>query len=141
MISDTILGRPSPYADLYKTTRIKTEGLGKWVLENLDTARRMIGDRLAGGERSDLDSLSAGEGRVLRLEAGMVAAYRDEAGAIRTYSAVCPHMKCIVRWNAPEKTFDCPCHGSRFDVDGRALEGPTLTDLNPIQLKGVTVSR
>ena len=58
--------------------------------------------------------------------------YRDEAGAVHECSAVCPHLKGVVRWNDVEKTWDCPCHGSRFDARGRVLNGPAATDLAPL---------
>ena len=63
-----------------------------------------------------------------------IAAYRAEDGELRTFSAVCPHMKCVVRWNAAQGSFDCPCHGSRFDTKGEVLEGPALHCLSPMHV-------
>jgi Rieske Fe-S protein len=62
-----------------------------------------------------------------------LAVYRDEAGEIHACSAVCTHMKCIVAWNSTEKSWDCGCHGSRFDVDGRVLNGPAVEALEKVE--------
>ena len=70
-----------------------------------------------------------GEGRVVEVDGDKVAAYRDEDGELHAVSAVCPHLRCIVEWNGPEKTWDCPCHGSRFEYEGRVIKGPAKTDL------------
>ena len=70
-----------------------------------------------------------GDGAVIRHGLKHVAAYRDEQGDLHRMSAVCPHLKCIVTWNGSEKTFDCPCHGSRFNCRGHVLNGPAISDL------------
>jgi len=77
------------------------------------------------------EDLEPGQGGVFGT-AAQVAAYRSRDGELRKFSATCPHMKCIVRYNEAEETFDCPCHGSRFDVErGRVLVGPAQSDLEP----------
>ncbi|PYL63361.1 MAG: FAD-dependent oxidoreductase, partial [Verrucomicrobia bacterium] len=73
-----------------------------------------------------------GEGAILREGVKKIAAFRDEAGTLHKFSAVCPHLKCMVRWDGAEKTWDCPCHGSRFDSLGRVVNGPSISDLEPI---------
>lgn len=73
--------------------------------------------------------MAAGEGKTLKVEGEKVAAYRDETGTLSVVSSVCPHMGCIVHWNGIEKSWDCPCHGSRFAVDGTLLEGPAQANL------------
>lgn len=73
---------------------------------------------------ASLDSLAPGEGRIAVVDGAKVAAYRDEEGKLSIKSAVCPHMGCIVRWNSAEKTWDCPCHGSRFQITGEVMAGP-----------------
>jgi Rieske Fe-S protein len=82
-------------------------------------------------EARSLAEVRTGEARIVEVEREKVAAFRDEAGHLHAVSAVCTHMKCIVRWNAAERTWDCPCHGSRFGVDGALLEGPAMSDLPP----------
>ena len=73
-----------------------------------------------------------GEGAVMRRGLSKVAVYRDEGGKLHECSAVCPHLGCIVDWNGAEKTWDCPCHGSRFDARGKVINGPANTDLKPL---------
>ena len=68
--------------------------------------------------------IAPGEGALLRKGAAKIAVYRDEEGQLHERSAVCPHLGCIVQWNPGEKSWDCPCHGSRFDCEGRVLNGP-----------------
>jgi Rieske Fe-S protein len=71
---------------------------------------------------------------VVRVDGGDVAAYRDRAGVLHTVSAVCTHLRCNVRWNAGETSWDCPCHGSRFGIDGEVLEGPAVRPLPPCRV-------
>jgi Rieske Fe-S protein len=76
-----------------------------------------------------VDEIPAGEGRILRHGLHKIAAYRDAMGVVLQLSATCTHLGCIVEWNAGEKTWDCPCHGSRFAPDGHVLNGPAITGL------------
>ncbi|MDB4909308.1 MAG: Glycine/D-amino acid oxidase, partial [Gemmatimonadetes bacterium] len=78
------------------------------------------------------DALPRGEGKVTRRKTHPVAVYRDEQGALHEMSAVCPHLKCIVHWNTLEKSWDCPCHGSRFDAYGKVFTGPAVSSLEPV---------
>jgi Rieske Fe-S protein len=73
-----------------------------------------------------------GEGAVVGRGRGKVAVYRDERGTLHQHSAVCPHLFCIVNWNDTEKTWDCPCHGSRFDPYGKVVNGPAIVGLSPV---------
>ena len=93
--------------------------------------RRFVADRL---RRGTLDGLAPGEGRIVRDRLGQAAVHRDESGALHAVSARCTHMGCIVEWNTAEKRWDCPCHGSRFAIDGRVLEGPAVDPLEPRQV-------
>ncbi len=78
-----------------------------------------------------LADLAAGTATVVKLHGKPVAAYRDESGVLTAVSATCTHMGCLVHWNAAEKSWDCPCHGSRFDRHGAVLEGPAIDPLAP----------
>ncbi len=69
---------------------------------------------------------------MIRRGVHKVAAYRDERGVLHERSAVCTHLRCIVAWNSAEATFDCPCHGSRFDAYGKVVNGPAISDLEPV---------
>jgi Rieske Fe-S protein len=84
------------------------------------------------GQVDDVAAIPRGEGRVIRRGMHKVAAYRDESGAVHERSAVCTHLKCIVDWNTAEKTWECPCHGSRFSATGTVIGGPAVSDLEEL---------
>lgn len=130
MISDAILGRDNPWASFFDANRLEvTTSAREFVKENLDVAKRFVGDRLSSVTRPAVDDLAPGEGAVVEVGGERVAAYRDEAGAVHAVSPVCTHLGCIVAFNTAEKSWDCPCHGSRFDHLGRLLAGPAVEDL------------
>ncbi len=129
LLRDRILSRENPWADLYDPNRLTLEGVPQFVKENVNIATHFIGDRLARGESPDL---APGEGAVVETEQGKTAMYRAEDGTtVHTFSPVCTHMGCIVDWNPAEKSWDCPCHGSRFAADGKLIHGPAVKDLEP----------
>jgi glycine/D-amino acid oxidase-like deaminating enzyme/nitrite reductase/ring-hydroxylating ferredoxin subunit len=129
ILCDAILGRPNRWADLYDSTRVpKLSGFGKLAKENANVGKRWFADRLP-GRKGDVDDIPPGEGRIVSLDGERAAAYRSEDGALVAVSATCTHLGCIVSWNTAEKTWDCPCHGSRFDTDGRVVQGPAVKDL------------
>ncbi|AMV37342.1 FAD-dependent oxidoreductase [Planctomyces sp. SH-PL62] len=130
LITDLILKRKNPWAGLYDPSRKPVGGVGAFLKENANVARQYV-DWVTGGDVSDAGAIPAGGGAVLRRGASKVAAYRDESGTLHEMSAVCPHLGCIVAWNDNEKTWDCPCHGSRFDRVGRVVDGPSPVDLPP----------
>ena len=133
MARDRYLGRKNPWFDLFAVTRKPFHG-GTWrfVRENLDFPYYMLRDRLKGAESGSADDLKVGEGKILRVEGKKVAAYRDHEGRVFLLSPVCTHLKCIVRWNAADETWDCPCHGSRFKATGEVYSGPAETPLETI---------
>lgn len=129
ILSDLICGLPNPHAWLFDSTRTEVlfeTGLYK---EGVDVAKRLVGDWVSAPEASDVSEVGIGEGRILRRGPEKVAAYRDEEDKMHVVSAVCTHLGCIVQWNAAEKSWDCPCHASRFSVDGEVLQGPAVKDL------------
>ncbi len=125
MVCDHYLGRKNPWFDLFAVNRRKFHG-GTWryLTENADYPYYMVRDRLARAEGKSLDDLKFGEGKILNLDGKKVAAYRSEDGKVSLCSPVCTHLKCIVHWNAADKTWDCPCHGSRFKPEGEVHSGP-----------------
>jgi glycine/D-amino acid oxidase-like deaminating enzyme/nitrite reductase/ring-hydroxylating ferredoxin subunit len=129
LLSDLVLGKENPWASLYQATRVKPLGLPEWVKENVDYPLHLIADRLKRAGAKGVDEVPKGEGRVVTVEGKKLAAYRDEQGTLKTLSAVCTHMACTVRWNPAERSWDCPCHGARFDVDGEVLNGPAIQPL------------
>lgn len=130
MIADRILGRSNPWADLFEPDRKAVRhGLWDYVKENTSYPYYMIRDRFAGAEGRSLRSVRRGQGRIIERNGHKLAVYRDPAGAFTVRSATCTHMGCLVRWNPSEKTWDCPCHGSRFATDGGVISGPAESPL------------
>ena len=128
LLTDLNLGRENPWATLYDPSRKPLRALGKFAKENLNVARQ-YGDWLTGGDVDSADQIKPGMGAVVRRGLTKVAVYRDESGVLHERSAICPHLGCIVHWNDAEATWDCPCHGSRFDRFGAVLNGPANRDL------------
>jgi glycine/D-amino acid oxidase-like deaminating enzyme/nitrite reductase/ring-hydroxylating ferredoxin subunit len=134
LITDLIMGRENEWEKLYDPKRRTLRAVGEFAHENLNVAAQ-YGDWVKSGERSDYDEIAAGEGAVIREGATKHAVYRDEQGMFHACSAVCTHLGCIVRWNNEEKTWDCPCHGSRFDKFGAVLNGPAIEPLKPVPME------
>ena len=130
ILSDLILGNSNPWAELYEATRPTPFVTQDSIKNNLDVGTRWLGDRLKGLFDSP-DRVDRGSGRLVTVNGKKMAVYRDEAGTLHQVSAVCPHLGCIVDWNAAEKSWDCPCHGSRFNVNGDILHGPAVKCLEP----------
>jgi glycine/D-amino acid oxidase-like deaminating enzyme/nitrite reductase/ring-hydroxylating ferredoxin subunit len=128
LLCDLIQGRPNVWEKLYDPSRMPLRAAGDFLRENLNVAAQYLG-WATGGDVTSPDQIPAGEGAILRRGLGKVAVYRDESGALIELSATCPHLGCVVDWNASEKTWDCPCHGSRFDATGHVINGPANVDL------------
>jgi len=96
----------------------------------IDDVIQVAKDFLSPGAKED--DIPRGEGRVIRRGLQKIAAYRDESGTLHCSSALCTHLKCVVGWNSAEKSWDCPCHGSRFDPKGKVLNGPAIDDLEQV---------
>ena len=92
-------------------------------------------DWFTGGDVDKVESVPPGSGAVVRSGARKIAVYRDDAGELHMRSAKCTHLYCVVDWNSAEKTWDCPCHGSRFDPYGKVLNGPAIAPLEPVTLE------
>lgn len=129
IITDTILGRDNPYAEMLSTTRTTLTASAKGLLQhNLDVAKRFVGDRISPGGYS-VDDIPPGGAGVVLMDHQYIAVSKDEDGTVTTRSAICPHLGCIVQWNEAETTWDCPCHGSRYAPDGEVLCGPATSPL------------
>jgi glycine/D-amino acid oxidase-like deaminating enzyme/nitrite reductase/ring-hydroxylating ferredoxin subunit len=134
MCADAILGQRNPWADLFAPDR-KALGRSLWeyVRENADYPYYLVRDRFAGVEGRELRAVPRGEGRIVEHRGQTVAAYRDADGVLSLRSATCTHMGCLVGWNEAERTWDCPCHGSRFTTAGRVISGPAEAPLPPVE--------
>jgi glycine/D-amino acid oxidase-like deaminating enzyme/nitrite reductase/ring-hydroxylating ferredoxin subunit len=131
LLTDLILGRENPWAKLYDPSRKNIWAAGTFTTENLNVAAQYT-DWVTPGEVSSVDEVGPGTGAIMRRGMKKVAVSRDENGNVTELSAVCPHLDCIVHWNNAERTWDCPCHGSRFHADGTVVNGPANVDLKPV---------
>ena len=133
LIVDLIAGRENPWTRLYDPSRktLQPKVVADYVAENANVAAQLR-DYVTGGDEPSADKIKNNEGAILREGVKKIAAYRDEQGTLHKFSAVCPHLKCIVRWDSCERTWDCPCHGSRFDALGRVVNGPAISDLERV---------
>lgn len=129
IIADGILAVPNPWAELYDPNRLNLRASTPTIIkEGLNVAKHFVGDRLTKGVESP-DAIPLGEGEIAVVGGERLAVYKDEQGNLHAVSAVCTHLGCIVGWNSTEKSWDCPCHGSRFGVDGAVLHGPAVVGL------------
>jgi glycine/D-amino acid oxidase-like deaminating enzyme/nitrite reductase/ring-hydroxylating ferredoxin subunit len=135
LLAGELTGTRSPWADLFDATRWKPLASARAVLtESGGYARHMVGDRLSKQGPEAVAHLSRGEGTVITIEGERYAVYRNGEGHLSALSPVCTHLGCLVRWNSAETSWDCPCHGSRYDPHGRVLNGPAMEALPPKQL-------
>lgn len=129
LVSDLILGRKNPWAEVYDPSRIATQSIAEAVPEIISSTVPYV-DWITGGDVSSADEIKNGTGAIISHGTAKIAAYRDEDGKLFQRSAVCTHMGCIVRFNSLEKSWDCPCHGSRFSpLDGHAINSPAISPL------------
>lgn len=129
IIADDIVGRSNPWRDVYKPGRFTpAKSARQFARQNIDVAKEYA-NRFFGSAAGDLDSIEPGQGKVIKAGGRKVAAYRDEQGKLTVVSATCTHLQCEVHWNEAEKSWDCPCHGSRFRYDGEVIEGPAIAPL------------
>ncbi len=128
LLAARIAGRDHAWRELFDPQRVRPKASAtSFVKENANVALRFFGDRVA--KRGDVDEIGPGEGRVVGSGLGQRAVYRDEDGTLHELSARCTHLGCIVNWNTAERTWDCPCHGSRFGATGEVIEGPAVRPL------------
>jgi glycine/D-amino acid oxidase-like deaminating enzyme/nitrite reductase/ring-hydroxylating ferredoxin subunit len=128
LLAAQITGRDHAWRQLFDPHRVRPRASAtSFVKENANVARRFFGDRVV--KRGDVDEIGPGEGRVVGSCLGQRAVYRAEDGTLHELSARCTHLGCIVNWNTAERTWDCPCHGSRFGATGEVIEGPAVRPL------------
>jgi Rieske Fe-S protein len=130
VVTDAVLGRPTPYAELLRATRVKpVASAATYVEHNAGVGVHFVADRLRRSDATSPDEVAVGEGKLVRVDGKRLAVHRDERGTLHAVSPVCTHLGCMVRFNASELTWDCPCHGSRFTPDGVVITGPAVHPL------------
>jgi len=132
LLSDLILGRTNPWEALYDPSRVTLRAAADFARENSNVALQYA-DWLTGGDVKSVEEVAPGSGAILRRGLEKIAVYRDEEGRLHERLAGCPHLGCVVHWNRSESTWDCPCHGSRFDPYGKVINGPANKDLAPAE--------
>lgn len=132
MFRDFLTGRDNPWRELYDPSRKVTGEIKEYMRATLNVARQ-YGDYLTPGEVDSEADIAPGCGAIMRSGLNKIAVYRDEHGAVYKLSAVCPHLGCLVRWNNASHSWDCPCHGSRFEATGKLLNGPANKDLSTLK--------
>jgi glycine/D-amino acid oxidase-like deaminating enzyme/nitrite reductase/ring-hydroxylating ferredoxin subunit len=129
LIADLIARRANRWSELLDPARLRLRAsLGSLAKENANVGFHFFADRLHRGSEA---GIAPGEGRVVGSGLGQRAVYRDESGVLHRLSARCTHLGCIVSFNDAERTWDCPCHGSRFDARGEVIQGPAVRGLTP----------
>ncbi|HEY9844167.1 MAG TPA: FAD-dependent oxidoreductase [Candidatus Obscuribacterales bacterium] len=134
IVSDQILGRANPWAQLYDPARKTYRAALEFFRENANVAVALVGDRLGPAEVMSVSEIQPGMGALVHQRGQKLAVYRDEGGKLHACSAKCTHLGCIVHWNTVENTWDCPCHGSRFSVHGEVINGPAHLPLKPAEV-------
>ncbi len=132
LLTDMILGRKNEWEKIYDPSRISLRALTEFAKENLNVAVQYT-DLVLAGDVASLDEIKPHSGAIISRGLQKVAAYRDADGVVHEFSAVCKHLGCIVNWNSLEKSWDCPCHGSRYDALGHVTQGPANSDLDLVK--------
>jgi glycine/D-amino acid oxidase-like deaminating enzyme/nitrite reductase/ring-hydroxylating ferredoxin subunit len=135
LLTDLIRGVDNPYTAIYSPQRtLAPRQWAKYAAQNLPAAWTLVSDSFPHPRATTLEDLKPGEGRIVRINGETVAAARDANGTLHAISPTCTHLGCEVSWNVVEQTWDCPCHGSRFGVDGRVIHGPAVLPLAVVSL-------
>lgn len=135
LISDLIQEKKDRYTDIYAPSRIKPQASAKeYLLENKDFPICFLKDFILPAEGNSISDVQAGEGKIIKHNGSKIAVFKDDSGRVHAVTSICPHMGCHVHFNSSETSWDCPCHGSRFSVDGELLNGPARTGLEKVEL-------
>jgi len=135
LLADEILDREPAWSELFDPTRLKPlASTSEFLSHNKHAMRHYVADSLGSQPSLESVALDPGEAGVYEVADDPVAVYRDDDGEIHARSAVCPHMGCLVSWNDGERSWDCPCHGSRFDIDGEVLDTPAVDGLDDVSV-------
>jgi Rieske Fe-S protein len=130
IIADGIAGRPNPWAATLTPNRLSLGSAHEVAQLGLKFSRDLVGDRLLPPTTLRAGDVPVGEARVVISGLGKRGVFRAEDGTLHSVSLRCSHLGCLLRFNSAERSWDCPCHGSRFGVDGGVLEGPAVKPLD-----------
>lgn len=131
----------SRFGDLFSPSRVKLSGLGNFIKEQADVVSQFIGKWFSSDDLDTFSEIAVGEAKIVDYEGKKIALYKDEKGQLHAVNPACTHIKCSVAWNTAEKSWDCPCHGSRFSYDGEVLTAPAVKNLEVLDLKNKEVAK
>jgi glycine/D-amino acid oxidase-like deaminating enzyme/nitrite reductase/ring-hydroxylating ferredoxin subunit len=135
LLADLVLEKENEYIEVFDPNRIKpVAGFSNFMKENIDVAKELITGFFTKEKIHALADIAPGEGKIVQIEGHTVALYKDEAGEVHALNPRCTHLKCTVSWSLAEKCWECPCHGARYDANGKVLTGPADRNLEKIIL-------
>jgi glycine/D-amino acid oxidase-like deaminating enzyme/nitrite reductase/ring-hydroxylating ferredoxin subunit len=135
-LQNIVLNKEHPYIKLFDPNRIKpVAGFVSFISHNADVVKQFAGKWFGNTKLNEFAELAPDEGKVVKYEGHTIALYKDEKGNLHAVNPTCTHMKCAVTWNTTEQTWDCPCHGARYGMDGVVVTGPANMDLEKIELQ------
>ncbi|MBO2546036.1 FAD-dependent oxidoreductase [Salegentibacter sp. BDJ18] len=136
IITDLITNKKNEYEDVFDPLRVNPVKSSKsFIRENLNVAKEFFKDHILGSSTEEIEQLNVGEGRIVEIEGKKFGVSRDANNQYEIVSASCTHLGCVIHWNDLEKSWDCPCHGSRFTPSGEVIEGPAMDALPRINDK------
>jgi Rieske Fe-S protein len=132
LLTDLIMKRENPYKELYDPSRFRADpSVKKFIQENADVAKHLISGKIERPHKH-LQDLAKDEGSVVKVNGKRAGGYRDADGRLHVVDTTCTHLGCETEWNSGDRTWDCPCHGSRFTFDGKVVEGPAKEPLKKV---------
>jgi Rieske Fe-S protein len=131
IICDLIFGKENKWSELYDPKRLTMKSAGEFLKEGANVISQYL-ELVTPGDVKNTEEIKKGEGAIVRVGFEKFAVYKDAEGNIHKFSALCPHLKCVLQWNPAETSWDCPCHGSRFDCLGKVLNGPAIENMKKI---------
>ncbi len=138
IVADSILGKSNKYTDVFNPARIKPiAGFKEFIKENADVAYQFVTSQFSATDIDSIKKIPNNTGKVVTLQGKRLAVFKDANGTFHSVSPVCTHAGCIVSWNNEEKSWDCPCHGARYDIEGNVLNGPAQKSLEKIDIEGI----
>jgi Rieske Fe-S protein len=136
ILCDLLVNGTSVYKELFSPSRVKpVAGFSNFVKEAADVIKQLASAPFAGTKLKQVNEMAAGEAKIVKHGGATIALYKDDQHQLHGVNPACTHIKCTVAWNESERSWDCPCHGSRFDIDGNVLTGPARKDLEKITFK------
>jgi len=141
LLRDLIVKKESKYKDLFSPGRIKPlAGMSNFVKEGADVVKILFTSPFSGEQLKEFADIAAGEARIVKHDGNKMALYKDEQHRLHAVSSACTHIKCSLTWNGTEKSWDCPCHGSRFSIDGEILTAPAVVELEKVNIGEASLS-